>query len=325
MVWLAGAAYCDAGLASWQCLYCNGTRVSDVSVFASEPKNVRGYVGWDLDRARAIVAFRGTEPSSLENWLSNLDAAHAVWAVGDGPTRETLRVHAGFLDAYEAVRDDIFAALARVAARRHPAANGGPLPVAVTGHSLGGALATLAAYELQKYGFDYGDGPSDGAAEIVGAWTFGSPRVGDAAFAETYGDALAEATWRITHAHDVVPSVPVRLMGYHHVPTEVFYAVKEEGQGGGRVGGGDGEREAAAEEEAEEEDPGETTTTTPTPTREEEEGGTSSSSRRRRESAPPRVCDGTGEDVTCSDGEWTHTSVIDHLYYLDTYICGCNI
>ena len=148
MVWLAGAAYCDAGLASWQCLYCNGTRVSDVSVFASEPKNVRGYVGWDLDRARAIVAFRGTEPSSLENWLSNLDAAHAVWAVGDGPTRETLRVHAGFLDAYEAVRDDIFAALARVAARRHPAANGGPLPVAVTGHSLGGALATLAAYEL---------------------------------------------------------------------------------------------------------------------------------------------------------------------------------
>jgi hypothetical protein len=37
------------------------------------------------------------------------------------------------------------------------------------------------------------------------------------------------------------------------------------------------------------------------------------------------VCDGSGEDVTCSDGEWTHTSVIDHLYYLDTYICGCNI
>jgi hypothetical protein len=33
---------------------------------------------------------------------------------------------------------------------------------------------------------------------------------------------------------------------------------------------------------------------------------------------------GGGEDVACSDGEWTHTSVMDHLYYLDTYICGCN-
>lgn len=57
----------------------HGTSVRDVTVFASAAKNVRGYVGWDVDRGRAVVSFRGTEPSSLENWLENLDATHASW------------------------------------------------------------------------------------------------------------------------------------------------------------------------------------------------------------------------------------------------------
>ena len=167
---------------------------------------MRGYVGWDLDRARAIVAFRGTEPSSLENWLSNLDAAHAVWAVGDGPTRETLRVHA---DSSTRTRRS-----ATTSSPRWPAPPAGAprrqrratLPVAVTGHSLGGALATLAAYELQKYGFDYATVRATARRRLWARGRSGPSREGDAAFAETYGDALAEATWRITHAHDVVPS-----------------------------------------------------------------------------------------------------------------------
>ena len=77
-------------------------------------------------------------------------------------------------------------------------------------------------------------------------------------------------------------------MGYHHVPTEIFYA---EAPGDGGLGrDGDARRE-----------------------------------RGRRGDAPARTCDGEGEDPTCSDGEWTHTSVVDHLYYLGRYICGCNI
>jgi hypothetical protein len=111
---------------------------------------------------------------------------------------------------------------------------------------------------------------------VQGVRTFGSPRVGDILFAAAYRAVLGDRTWRVTHAHDVVPSVPVRLMGFHHVPTEVFYP------GGDPGGSGSGNDTA------------------------------------------PVVCDGGGEDAACSDGEWTHTSVMDHLYYLDTYICGCN-
>ena len=174
------------------------------------------------------------------------------------------------------------------------------VPVVVTGHSLGGALATLAAFELAASGYETSvtsvtsvtrdtDGvekslpppppppPPRARAFVAGVRTFGSPRVGDILFAAAYRAVLGDRTWRVTHAHDVVPSVPVRLMGFHHVPTEVFYA---DGVPRGRGGGNE---------------------------------------------TAPVVCDGGGEDPACSDGEWTHTSVMDHLYYLDTYICGCNI
>lgn len=316
-VFLAGAAYCDAGLESWTCPYCNGTSLVDVRV-TTGAKNMRGYVGWDRERDIAVVAFRGTEPNSLENWLENLDAHHTEWRLPPEPDSNVppppLRVHAGFLDSWRELRGETFAALREVRAARFK--KNTPLPVVVTGHSLGGALATLCALELQASGYYAEDGyehgehgeypdtpkkhrrerpdemgkkkpptrlkkrseppppppPVRARAEVVGVRTFGSPRVGDILFATAYASVLRDATWRVTHAHDVVPSVPTRLMGFHHVPTEVFYA--------------DENKSSVA--------------------------------------AAPRVCDGGGEDLTCFDSEWTHTSVLDHLYYLDTYICGCN-
>lgn len=137
-----------------------------------------------------------------------------------------------------------------------------PMPVAITGHSLGGALATLAAFELAAVGTvptmprtehvlsvaagageQVRDGrggrgsslygylvrgwsrmsekwrimatggaaaaaaDADAAVEVVGVWTFGSPRVGDALFAEAFRAAIKAETWRVTHSHDIVPSV----------------------------------------------------------------------------------------------------------------------
>ena len=303
-VFLAGAAYCDAGLESWTCPYCNGTDLVDVRV-TKGARNVRGYVGWDVRRDVAVVAFRGTEPNSLENWLENLDAHHTEWELfpepGEVVPPPPVRVHAGFLDSWRELRGDTFAALADIAAARFKRKDA-RLPVVVTGHSLGGALATLAAFELAASGYETSvtsvtsvtrdtDGvekslpppppppPPRARAFVAGVRTFGSPRVGDILFAAAYRAVLGDRTWRVTHAHDVVPSVPVRMMGFHHVPTEVFYP--------------DGDPDGPARR-----------------------GGNATRA--------PVVCDGGGEDAACSDGEWTHTSVMDHLYYLDTYICGCN-
>ena len=120
-VLLAGAAYCDAGLESWTCPYCNGTDLVDVRVTRGQ-RNVRGYVGWDARAERAVVAFRGTEPSSLENWLENLDAHHSEWELlpepGEVVPPPPVRVHAGFLDSWRELRAGTFAALADLAATR---------------------------------------------------------------------------------------------------------------------------------------------------------------------------------------------------------------
>ena len=56
----------------------------------------------------------------------------------------------------------------------------------VAGHSLGGALAVLAAYDIQQaFGF-----------RSFRVYTFGAPRVGNHPFAREYGDAVTN-TWTV--------------------------------------------------------------------------------------------------------------------------------
>lgn len=61
------------------------------------------------------------------------------------PSGKEMMVHSGFLGAYDSVKAKIFRIVDQVTANRSPAQT---WTVFVTGHSLGGALATLASYEL---------------------------------------------------------------------------------------------------------------------------------------------------------------------------------
>lgn len=78
----------------------------------------------------------------------------------------------------------------------------------VTGHSLGGALATLAAKLIIK------------ATPNTTVFTFGQPRVGDPLFAESYGPKH----YRFVTEKDVVPKVPLRgiFTRYRHVGQEII-------------------------------------------------------------------------------------------------------
>jgi acetyl esterase/lipase len=69
--------------------------------------------------------------------------------------------------------------------------------ITVTGHSLGGALAALAAIELRRA---Y-------PAALVRVYTFGAPRVGNRAFSALY-DAHVPDTWAVVNLEDPVPRVP---------------------------------------------------------------------------------------------------------------------
>lgn len=94
---------------------------------------------------------------------------------------------------------------------RKKLASGSAPTVFVTGHSLGGALATLAALDLRV---------SLGLPDVR-VVSFGSPRVGNYIFSKWFEKEIGPH-WRFTHNRDIVPSVPPGYMGFHHVSQEVW-------------------------------------------------------------------------------------------------------
>jgi triacylglycerol lipase len=91
------------------------------------------------------------------------------------------------------------------------------LPIVVTGHSLGGALATLLVADLAA-----------NTPLKPQAWTFASPNVGDAAFAARYA-ALTAVSWRIYNQVDVVPYFPPDIFD-HYQPVTTGYAINSLGK-----------------------------------------------------------------------------------------------
>jgi triacylglycerol lipase len=135
----------------------------------------------------AIVAFRGTQPYDLGDLLDDAGFAQTAWTTG--------RVHAGFKAALERIKEKLVTALSSHAPG---------LPVWMTGHSLGGALAVLAADEL-------------GAK---GVYTFGLPRVGDQAFTGHFNQKFKDRSFRYVDDHDFVTHLPPEKLlwfSYAHV------------------------------------------------------------------------------------------------------------
>ena len=142
-----------------------------------------------------VIAFRGT--ASLRDWLT--DAEFPLRPLPGTPAR----VHEGFLTAIDSILPDLLAFLAPPQAPC-PAPRAS-VPILLTGHSLGGALAVLAAWFLQAQGLP-----------VHSVYTFGQPRVGDRAFASRYASLLGARTHRVVNQNDLVPRVPGVLLGYRH-------------------------------------------------------------------------------------------------------------
>ncbi len=138
-----------------------------------------------VNKDTLIVAFKGSDPLVVANWITDADALPNV----DG-------VHSGFAEAVDAIWVKL-----EVMMRKH-----GSRKVFFTGHSLGGALAVVAAQRVEaKLG-----------VEVDAVVTFGAPRVASGLFATRYGH-LQRRTLRFIHGQDIVPAVPPENAGYIHV------------------------------------------------------------------------------------------------------------
>ena len=150
-----------------------------------------------------LVAFSGSDMREREG--NNVFDALADWMVnlsfGTVPSERGGRVHKGFSEALKEIwgpregDEGLEAYLDGLCGDGHKR-------VWFTGHSLGGALATLAAGRYER------------APEV---YTFGAPRVGD----REYVESLDTPVYRFVNGRDVVPKLPVRGP-YRHAGVEKY-------------------------------------------------------------------------------------------------------
>ena len=136
-----------------------------------------GFVALNQSSNDVFVTFRGTQ--SLDDWISNLGFPHSTHPWG--------QVYQGFDEIYLQCSTDVRGAVGSVTGRRN---------VIATGHSLGGALSTLAAADVKINGI------------AVGLYNFASPRVGDQTFATKFNSEVTPAI-RVVNSEDIVTTVPL--------------------------------------------------------------------------------------------------------------------
>jgi len=184
---------------SLQCAYLSAIVYSSPktipNLLLEKVGDITNFKFYDCDGTQAMtfligdkmyIAFRGTEPTQLSDILADLKA----WQTKS--KYKTGRVHSGFRNALDVIWDDIFEYVIR---------NNSGREIIVTGHSLGAALATLCASRISKK-FD----------NTISLYTFGSPRVGNRAWAKAFN----VETYRFVNNNDIVTRVPSAIF-YTHI------------------------------------------------------------------------------------------------------------
>ncbi|KAL9619142.1 MAG: hypothetical protein Q9160_006231 [Pyrenula sp. 1 TL-2023] len=159
--------------------------------------DVTGYVAVDHTNSHVVVGFRGS--SSLRNYIADLDFPLVPADICAG-----CLVHDGFWNSWLEARDGVMKAIMSID-DSYP-----DYSLVVTGHSLGAAIATIAAAQLRNEGHP------------AALYTYGSPRVGQLTFAE-YVTNQPGGNYRVTHTQDPVPRLPpIAIAGYSHTSPEYF-------------------------------------------------------------------------------------------------------
>ncbi|PYH48501.1 lipase family protein [Aspergillus saccharolyticus JOP 1030-1] len=163
-----------------------------------------GFLAVDSTNKLLVVSFRGS--SSIENWIADLDFIFTdASAICSG-----CEVHQGFWKAWSSVADTLTAEI-QAAVTAYP-----DYSLVFTGHSLGGALATIGATVLRNAGYP------------VQLYSYGCPRVGNTALATYITNQGSGSNFRVTHLNDVVPRLPPRSVGYSQ-PSPEYWITSQTG------------------------------------------------------------------------------------------------
>lgn len=143
---------------------------------------------------RIVVVFCGSE--SLKDFVQDIK-------INKIQLNDKIKVHAGFYQQLISSYDDLELIVKRQL-QDHQC-----YQLYTTGHSLGGALATLYGYLL-----------SSKIDQLITVVTFGSPRVGNYYFADAFSKQPNLIHYRITNNRDIITALPI--FNYYHTGNHII-------------------------------------------------------------------------------------------------------
>ncbi len=199
MAFLSDIAYQSlANINAWSCSDCAKYDMKNQKGFYSSTANIQGYAGHLTKDSAVVVSFRGSV--DFKNWVYNLDTTSTTY-----PSCTGCAVHSGFYNAYKGVSPLVRTEVSRLLSLYKTA------KLIIVGHSLGGAMAIHCALEMKEL---YG--------KVDYVYTYGQPRVGNAAFAAFYETRIPNS-FRVINYADMVPHVPPSSFNFKHGGNEMWY------------------------------------------------------------------------------------------------------
>ncbi|KAJ1653226.1 hypothetical protein IWQ61_006608 [Dispira simplex] len=164
---------------------------------------MKWYLAVYKDRKTIILGCRGSTEKNFLTFLTNAVVSKKNWP----PAASDSEVHEGFLDSIQVGMGKVRNAL-KLLVGEYP-----DFTITLTGHSLGGAQAVLAAIQIAMDNSQW--------KSKLRVYTFGEPRVGNTEFAQYY-DSQGIPTRRVVNHNDLVPHLPSHAMNFTHHGGEVW-------------------------------------------------------------------------------------------------------
>jgi hypothetical protein len=213
---LAYAAACakDDLYPAWKCPWCKKVDGAYAgfkpdAYVAHAKTNGAAFTGYNAATKEIFVVYRSTVLTSWRSILVDFTFDKVDFKSGGAKHGQ---VHRGFNDAYFALdQAGVGASVARLLQAHKDAS------VVLVGHSLGGALVTMAAADL---------GPKNPARRFY-VYSFGAPRLGDQEFAAWFGRLPNVVNHRAVTADDPVPHTPKLKQGFVHVDSSQEHWFKQ--------------------------------------------------------------------------------------------------
>ena len=192
---ISQSSYCIPNTNSWNCLTCDNNNIYEKSSLIKGEFIVYGYNSF---YESIFIGFRGS--TNLQNWLTDIHFSMVY------PYNNNIGLEKGFYYLFKSLKDDIYENLNSLSSKY------GNNNILITGHSLGGAIASLLSFDIL-----YNSEPYN-----ISLITFGSPRVGNQIFSSLFNEYNIYSK-RITHYYDIVPHLPQSFLNYKHIANEIWF------------------------------------------------------------------------------------------------------